>query len=395
MDYRPDTKFIHGGTREEPYHGSLSTPIFQTSTFTFPDAEEGALRFSGEKGGYIYSRLSNPTVKVFEEKVAVAEGAEMGLAFASGMAAISAVFTSLTSTGDHMICSNGIYGCTFGLLKLLKEKYQISHDFCDMRNEQQLRSMIQPNTKCLFIESPANPTMKLIDLARTADIAHEYGIKVVVDNTFSSPYLQQPLRLGCDIVVHSATKYLSGHGDVIGGVVAGSRSYIQELAQTAQKDYGGIMAPMDAWLLIRGMKTLPIRMDRHSSNAVNIVEKLKQHPRVEKVNYPTDKDHPDSSFAHKQMSQGGGVLSFQLKGDKGDAQQLMNQLKLVRIAVSLGDAETLIQHPATMTHSLIPAEDREAMDINDSLLRLSVGLEAWQDIWFDLLQALEGCAHKR
>ncbi|WP_173918456.1 methionine gamma-lyase [Halobacillus sp. Marseille-Q1614] len=388
MNYRSDTKYIHGG-QQDSYHGSLSVPIFQTSTFSFPSGEEGEKRFAGEKEGYIYSRLSNPTVRVLEERIAAAEAGERGLAFASGMAAISAVLMRLTKAGDHILCTNGVYGCTYGLLQLLEEKYQITSSFCEMKTEDQLRQMIQPNTSCLFIETPINPTMTVIDLRMAAKVAHEQNIPVVVDNTFSSPYLQQPLAIGCDIVVHSATKYLCGHGDVVGGLVAGKEDFMINLALTVQKDVGGIMAPFDAWLLLRGMKTLPVRMDRHSKNAHKIVEKLKVHPAVKEVYYPADKDHPERAIVEKQMSQGGGIISFKIEGEKTAVMRVMNQLKLIQIAVSLGDAESLIQHPATMTHSLIPKEEREKMGIDDSLLRLSVGLEDWEDIWQDLQQALQ------
>ncbi|MFC7063304.1 methionine gamma-lyase [Halobacillus seohaensis] len=388
MNYREDTKYIHGGTKDNSHHGSLSTPIFQTSTFSFETAIEGERRFSGEEKGYIYSRLSNPTVNVLEERIAAVEGGERGLAFASGMAAISAVLTSLTKTGDQILCANGIYGCTYGLLELLEEKYGITHDFCDMSSVEKLRSMIKPQTACIFIESPINPTMKVIDIAMVSKVAREYQIPVIVDNTFLSPYLQQPLSLGSDIVVHSATKYLSGHGDVIGGLVVGKKSFIEKLVLRVQKDMGGIMSPFDAWLLIRGMKTLPIRMKRHSSSAEKIVEKLKQHSMVKEVLYPNDLTHPDRTIAQRQMSMGGGIISFRLTGGKEDVMSMMDSLNLVKIAVSLGDAETLIQYPATMTHAVIPESKRIKMGIDDSLLRLSVGLEEWEDIWLDLEQSL-------
>ncbi|WP_082232538.1 methionine gamma-lyase [Halobacillus massiliensis] len=387
MNYRSDSKYIHG-RQASSYHGSLSVPIFQTSTFSFPEGEEGARRFAGETDGYIYSRLGNPTVQALEDRIAAVEGGEKGLAFASGMAAISAVLTALTKTGDHILCTNGIYGCTYGLLQLMEEKYQITSSFCEMRTAEQLRLMIQPNTSCLFIETPINPTMRIIDLEMVVKVAKEQGIPVVVDNTFSSPYLQQPLMLGCDIVVHSATKYLCGHGDVVGGLAVGKEEFMKNLAATVQKDIGGIMAPFDAWLLLRGMKTLPVRMERHSENAEKIMKKLKEHPAVNAVYYPGDENHPERKIIQKQMKSGGGVISFSIKGDIRAVMGFINQLKLIRIAVSLGDAETLIQHPATMTHSLIPKLERDKMGIDESLIRLSIGLENWEDIWEDLLQAL-------
>lgn len=365
----------------------MATPLFQTSTFTFENAEQGERRFAGIEDGYIYSRLGNPTVQVLEEKIAALEGGEAGLAFGSGMAAVSAVLFALTKTDDHILCSQGVYGCTFGLLQLMKNKYRITHDFCEMDTEEQVRKMIRPETTCIYVETPINPTMKMIDLQMVVRVAKEYNVTVVVDNTFSTPYLQRPLEYGCDIVLHSATKYLCGHGDVVAGLVVGKKEFMNHIAGTTQKDIGGIISPFDAWLLLRGLKTLPVRMDRHSANAMAIFHELKKHPKVKKVYYPGDDASPDHYIMQKQMKHGGGLISFELHGTKQDAQDFLNKLKLIKIAVSLGDAETLIQHPATMTHSAVPEDSREQMGISDQLVRLSVGLEAWQDIWQDLQQA--------
>lgn len=383
-----ETSVIHAGYDAKEHLGSLSTPIFQTSTFTFDSAEQGEKRFAGEEEGYIYSRLGNPTVRALEERIAELEGAEAGLAFGSGMAAVSAILFSLTKAGDHIICSQGIYGCTFGLLELMKEKYAIAHNFCEMETEEQIRQLIRPETACIYIETPINPTMKLIDLEMVAKVAKEKDIPVVVDNTFSSPYLQQPLQSGCDIVLHSATKFIGGHGDVIAGLAAGKKDFIQQVEMTTLKDIGGVISPFDAWLLLRGMKTLPVRMDRHCENAAYIAEQLKQHSFVKRVFYPGDVESKDYVIMNKQMKAGGGLISFEIDGSKEEAQVVLNKLSLIKIAVSLGDTETLIQHPATMTHSSIPKEIREQMGITDQLIRLSVGLEAKQDIWQDLEQAL-------
>ncbi|MEW4286366.1 methionine gamma-lyase [Priestia koreensis] len=384
-----ETEVIHSGYNADHHLGSLSMPIFQTSTFTFRNAEQGEMRFKGEEEGYVYSRLGNPTVRSLEEKMAIMEAGEAALAFSSGMAAVSATLISLTKANDHIICSQGIYGCTFGLLQLMEEKYNITHDFCAMETEEQLRALIKPETACIYVETPINPTMKLVDLSLVVKVANEYGLQVVVDNTFSSPYLQQPLVLGCDIVLHSATKYICGHGDVIAGVVVGKKDFIENMAMTTQKDIGGVLAPFDAWLLLRGLKTLPVRMDRHCENAERLFQKLNMHPSVERVYYPGNVQHPDYPIMAKQMKKGGGLISFEIKGSKKDAQRVLNALDLIKIAVSLGDAETLIQHPATMTHSVIPAQERVEMGITDQLIRLSVGLEAWEDIWDDLSQALD------
>ncbi|MFK9091164.1 methionine gamma-lyase [Bacillus salipaludis] len=388
-DSRFETKVIHAGYQAEEHLGSLVPPLYQTSTFTFANAEQGENRFAGQEEGYIYSRLGNPTVKILEDRMAALENGEAALAFSSGMAAVSAVLMALTKTGDHILCSQGVYGCTFGLLELLKEKYGIGHDFSLMESVETIENAILPNTACIYIETPINPTMKLVDLEMAAKIANDRGIPVVVDNTFCSPYLQTPLTLGCDIVVHSATKYICGHGDVIAGLVIGKKEFIQQVSRTTQKDIGGIISPFDAWLLVRGMKTLPVRMDRHAENARRIFEFLKHHPKIEDVYYPGDPENNDYAIMKKQMKTAGGLISFTIKGTKKTAQTFMNQLQLIKIAVSLGDAETLIQHPATMTHAVVPEEEREKMGIGNTLLRLSVGLEAWEDITEDLEQAFQ------
>ena len=388
MKRKFETEVIHHGYDSKDFLGSLSAPIFQTSTYTFESAEQGERRFAGEEEGYIYSRLGNPTVNILEEKMALLENGEAALAFSSGMAAVSAVLVKLTKANDHILCSKGIYGCTFGLLDMMNEKYQISSDFISMESEEEVEAAIQPNTTCIYIETPINPTMKIIDLEMVDRVARKYEIPVVVDNTFSSPYLQRPLDLGCDIVIHSATKYICGHGDVIAGIVVGKKDFISDVAMTTQKDIGGVISPFDAWLLLRGLKTLPLRMDRHSSNAEKVVEKLKEHPKVKKVFYPFDPDNPDYHIAKKQMSQGAGVISFEIDGDKAEAQALLNRLTFMKIAVSLGDAETIIQHPATMTHAVIPEEERLKMGISNSLIRMSCGLENWEDIWEDLQASL-------
>jgi methionine-gamma-lyase len=389
MGKKFETEVIHSGYESSQFEGSLVPPLFQTSTFTFATAEQGERRFAGEENGYIYSRLGNPTVKILEERIAVLEKGEAGLAFGSGMAAVSAVLLALTKTGDHILCSQGVYGCTFGLLQLMKEKYHIDHEFSTMKNKEIIENALRPETAVIYIETPINPTMQLVDLQMIAEIAKEKGIPVVVDNTFCSPYLQTPLELGCDIVIHSATKYICGHGDVVAGLAVGKGDIIEKIAKTTLKDIGGIISPFDAWLLLRGLKTLPVRMDRHCENAEEVFEFLKAHESVENVYYPGDESHPQIDIVKKQMKKAGGIFSFSIKGSKETAQKFMNQLKLIKIAVSLGDAETLIQHPATMTHAVIPRDVRIQMGIDDTLLRLSVGLESWEDIVDDLKQAFE------
>src|SRR5690625_76926 len=382
---RFETAAIHEGYDAKKMQGSLSTPLYQTSTYEFQSAEHGEKSFLGEEDGYIYTRLGNPTIDVLEKRIAQLEGGESALAFASGMGAISAVLIALTKANDHIICSSGLYGCTFGLLMMMKEKYNMSVDFSDFTSEEEIRRMIKPETSCIYVETPINPTMQLIDLEIVAKVAKEYHIPVVVDNTFASPYLQRPIEIGCDVVVHSATKYLNGHGDVIAGLAVGKQEFMDEVAATTRKDMGAVLAPFDAWLLLRGLKTLPIRMDRHSDNAEIIVEKLSKHPKIKAVYYPS---YGNQAIFKKQMKRGGGTLAFEIKGDKEEAQHLLNNLSFIKVAVSLGDAETLIEHPATMTHAVIPEEKRLEMGIENSLIRMSVGLEAWEDMWDDLEQAL-------
>ncbi|NEU32050.1 methionine gamma-lyase [bacterium LRH843] len=388
MSKRFETEAIHTGYSSRMHNDSLVPPLYQTSTFTFPTAEVGEQRFAGESEGGIYSRLANPTVTLLEERMAALERGEAALAFSSGMAAVSAALTHVTKTGDHILCSEGIYGCTFGLLQLMKKKYWITHDLIRMDSEEKVRQAIQENTACIYVETPINPTMKLIDLALVARVAKECNIPVIVDNTFCSPYLQRPLLHGCDYVVHSATKYIGGHGDVIAGVIVGRKEELAVMSMTVRKDVGGIMSPFDAWLLLRGLKTLPVRLDRHCDNAEKIAEKLKHHPKISRVFYPGDKGFPQYELAKQQMKRPGGMISFEIKGTKKDAQSFLNRCRLINIAVSLGETESLIQHPATMTHAVVPEEERLKMRISDTLIRLSVGLEAWEDIWDDLKQAL-------
>ncbi|PFG14257.1 methionine-gamma-lyase [Bacillus sp. es.036] len=388
-EQRFETKTIHDGYDSKSHHNSLASPIYQTSTFTFETAEAGERRFAGEEPGYIYSRLGNPTVRMLEERIASLENAEGGLAFGSGMAAVSAVLMYLVKSGDHILCSEGVYGCTFGLLKMLEEKFAIEHDLLPLDSFEQIQQAIRPNTTVIYIETPINPTLKLIDLEMISSVAKEKGITVVVDNTFSTPYLQRPLEFGCDIVLHSATKYIGGHGDVVAGLVVSDKKTMTAIAKSTQKDIGGILSPFDAWLLLRGLKTLPIRMDRHCSNAHKIVQKLIEHPSVTNVMYPGREESPFYLIAKKQMKSPGGLISFEINGGKLEAQNFMNRLGMIKIAVSLGDAETLIQHPATMTHAVVPEDERKRMGISESLIRLSIGLEAWEDIWRDIEQALE------
>ncbi|RAL21446.1 methionine gamma-lyase [Thermoflavimicrobium daqui] len=381
------TKVIHAGNSIDPL-GALATPIYQTSTFVFSSVDQGASRFAGEEAGYIYSRLGNPTIDVLEQKVATLEKAEAGLAFASGMAAVSAVILGLVKTGDHILCSKGLYGCTYGFFNWLKERFGVNFSFCEMTDEKTVMQALQDKTKVIYIETPINPTMELVDLAMIAKIAKQAGIKTIVDNTFMSPYLQRPLEWGCDIVIHSATKYIGGHGDVVAGLAVGSKELIDEIRLTTQKDIGGILAPLAAYLLIRGIKTLSVRMERHCENAQKVAEFLESHPKIAAVYYPGLASYSQNPLAKRQMDGFGGMISFCLKGGFEAGIRMMNHVTLCKRAVSLGDVESLIQHPASMTHAVIPREKRIQMGISDGLIRLSVGLEDVGDIIEDLEHAL-------
>lgn len=386
---RLETRLVQSFFDKKERLGSLTTPLYQTSTFIFDSAEQGEARFSGVESGYIYTRLGNPTIEELERKIADLEGGEYGVAFSSGMAAISAVLFSLIKTGDHILVSEGIYGCTFGFLNLLKEKFNVDHNLIKMDDFENVKNQIRENTSVIYIETPINPTMKLVDIEGVANISKQYGIKTVVDNTFCSPYIQRPLQLGADIVVHSATKYIGGHGDVIAGLAVGPKEIMEPLKVSVLKDIGGVLSPFDAWLLLRGLKTLAVRMERHCENAKVIAERLKTHPKIRRVIYPGDESFEQYELAKKQMDHFGGLISFDFNNDEKEvAQRFLNHLKMINVAVSLGDVETLIQHPATMTHSSVPEEERRKMGITNSMIRLSVGLENVEDIWNDLQQAL-------
>jgi methionine-gamma-lyase len=386
---RFQTNAIHGTYNSKDHFGSLTPPLFQTSTFVFDTAQQGENRFLGEEQGMIYSRLGNPTVQQLEERMALLEGGEKALAFGSGMAAVSSVLLHYVKEGSHILCSKGIYGCTYGLLKWLEEKFRITFELSDMRSVEEIEKKLSSKTACIFLETPINPTMEIIDLSTIVTAAKKHGVPVVVDNTFCSPYLQRPLEHGCDIVLHSATKYIGGHGDVVGGIVVGSEKEMTVIASHVRKDIGGIMSPFDAWLLIRGLKTLPVRMERHCENAGEIAERLQKHIMVDTVIYPSFFTRRNREIVEKQMDKSGGIISFTIKGGKEEAQRLLNKVSLLKVAVSLGDTETLIQHPASMTHAVVPEPERLKMGITDNLIRLSVGLEAWEDIWEDLNNALD------
>ncbi|EFH7843349.1 methionine gamma-lyase [Escherichia coli] len=388
-NYRFDTQIIHAGQHPDPSTGSLSTPIFQTSTFVFDNAEQGAARFALEEPGYIYTRLGNPTTDALEQKMAVLEAGEAALATASGISAITTALLTLCQQGDHIVSANAIYGCTHAFLSHSLPKFGITTSFVDATNIAELKAAIRPETKVIYIETPANPTLTLVDIETVAGIAHQNDALLIVDNTFMSPYGQQPLRLGADIIVHSVTKYINGHGDVIGGVIIGKKDFIDQARYVGLKDItGGCMSPFNAWLTLRGIKTLGVRMERHSSNAMKIAQFLDNHPAITHVYYPGLLTHPQYDLYKRQMSLPGGVISFEITGGFESGRRMINAVNLCLLAVSLGDTETLIQHPASMTHSPVPPEERLKAGITDGLIRLSVGLEDPDDIIEDLQQAI-------
>lgn len=383
------TRAIHGGHQPNQY-GALSTPIYQTSTFVFDNAKQGGDRFALKEDGYIYSRLGNPTNTSLEEKLALLEGTEAAISTASGIGAISAAMWTALKAGDHVVASDTLYGCTFAYLNHGLTRYGVEVTFCDASDPENIKKAMQENTRVVYLETPANPSLKINDIEAISKIAHENkNCLVFVDNTFCTPYIQRPTELGADVVIHSGTKYLNGHGDVISGFVCGTKEFIDNVRFFGIKDMTGAnLSPFDAFLIIRGLKTLAIRMDRHCANAMKVAEFLESHPAVEKVYYPGLKSFPHYELAKKQMKLPGGMVAFELKGGLEEGIKVMDNVKLCKLAVSLGDAESLIEHPASMTHSPYSAEERAEAGISDSLVRLSVGLEDATDIIEDLNNVL-------
>lgn len=384
------TTAIHSGTVKNLY-GTLAVPIYQTSTFIFDSAEQGGKRFALEEAGYIYTRLGNPTTTVLEEKIATLEEGEAAVAMSSGMGAISSTLWTILKAGDHIVTDKTLYGCTFALMCHGLTRFGVEVSFVDTSNLEEVKNAMKENTRVVYLETPANPNLKIVDLEEISKIAHTNpNTLVVVDNTFATPYIQKPLKLGVDIVVHSVTKYLNGHGDVIAGLVVTNKALADQIRFIGLKDMtGAVLGPQDAYYIVRGMKTFEIRMERHCKNAKAVAEFLDKHPKIEKVYYPGLETHEGYDIVKKQMKDFGGMISFELKGGYEAGKTLLNNLKLCSLAVSLGDTETLIQHPASMTHSPYTKEEREAAGITDGLVRLSVGLENVEDIIADLEQGLE------
>jgi cystathionine gamma-lyase len=373
------TKAIHAGQEPDPTTGAIMTPIFQTSTF----AQAGL----GEHKGFEYARTGNPTRSSLEACIAALENGKYGLAFASGMAAESAVL-SLLSAGDHMVACDDLYGGTYRIFERIMRRYHVDTSYVTASAINDYEKAIRPNTKLIWLETPTNPLLSLVDIRAVAEIAHHHHVLLVVDNTFSSPYFQQPLELGADIVLHSTTKYINGHSDVVGGALVMNDEEVYEAIKFQQNAAGGVPGPFDAWLTLRGIKTLAVRMRQHEENARTVAHYLAEHPRVEKVYYPGLPSHPDHELARRQMSGFGGMVSFQFKGTLADVDRVVRRLKVFTFAESLGGVESLVCHPATMTHGSIPKAIREARGLTDTLLRLSIGIEDADDLLTDLEQAL-------
>ncbi len=382
------TRAVRAGERTDPETGSVVTPIYETSVFAFDSTQKLIDAVTERSNRDVYTRWSNPTITAVEKKTADLEDAEDGVVFSSGMAAITTCIMGLVSSGDHIVSIRDLYGGTVGLFTDLMSRFGVGTTFVEATDLSDMESAIRPNTKVIYLETPTNPNLKLVDLAEAAELGRKNGAKVLVDNTFASPYNQQPLRLGCDMSIHSATKYLAGHNDVTAGVVVGARRLMDPIKKL-RRIMGGTLDPHAAWLLLRGMKTLALRMDKHNYNAQKISEYLQKHPRIERVYYPGLSTHPQHSLAAKQMSGYGGVLSFELKGTLSDAVKFVDNLKLALLGPSLGGTESLVSQPSTASHYFMKPEDRQKAGISDSLIRLSVGIEEADDIISDLSQALE------
>ena len=383
------TLCVHGSGGIDPATGAVSIPIYQSSTFAFESARAGAEIFAGEREGYVYTRIGNPTQAALEREIAFLENGEAALAFGSGMAAISSVILSLCNSGSNIVSSNTLYGGTHQLFMETFPRYNIEIREVDGTNIDNFAKSIDGNTCGIYIETPANPTLAIIDIAGCAQLAHKHKIPLIVDNTFCTPYFQKPLDLGADIVVHSATKYIGGHGDTVAGLVVGKKDYIVDLRGSILRDIGGIISPLNAWLLVRGLKTLAIRMQRHEENALEVAKYLAFHPKISKVWYPGLTTHPQYKRACEQMTGFGGIVSFEIKGGRKAGEKLMNSVRLFVLAVSLGDVDSLIEHPASMTHSTYSAEDLEKVGVSEGFVRLSIGIEDRHDLINDLSQALK------
>jgi methionine-gamma-lyase len=382
-----ESKCVHAGVGSYEF-GPVVPPIYQTSTFQFEDAAHGAALFKGEQKGYIYTRMFNPTVEAMENAIAELEGGHKALGCASGMAAIATIFTALLKAGDHVVCSKSVYGPTTTLLANIFSKFGVEVTFVDTDIDGEIEKAMKPNTTVVYVETPGNPTLAVTDLQKACDAAHKNNARVVVDNTFMSPVLQQPFKFGVDVILHSMTKFLNGHADVVGGVIIVKDEEMYLNMRRTLNQTGGVIDPFNSFLVHRGIKTLALRMERHSLNGMKVAEYLEKHPKVEWVRYTGLKSHPQYEVAKKQHVSQGGMISFELKGGYKAGEVVMNNVKFCILAVSLGGVETLIQHPASMTHLTMGEAARKSAGITEGLVRISVGVENYQDIIDDLEQAM-------
>jgi len=383
-----NTKLIHAGEFEDKF-GSATVPIYQTSTFRFKSAQHGADCFSGKSDGYIYTRIGNPTIRAFEQNIAALENGYDGIATSSGMAAVTTIYMALLGAGSHIISSDAVYGPARGVLEQDFSRFNVEASFVNTTNVENIKSAIKPNTKVLYIETPANPTMDITDIAACSIIAKEHNLILVVDNTFSSPYLQKPLDFGADVVFHSVTKFINGHADIVGGVIVTKEAELYKRIRHSMVYMGCNMDPTQAFMVLRGVKTLAIRMDRAQENAMKVAKFLQSHPKVEWIKYPGLESHPQYELAKTQMKGFSSIMSFGLKGGYEAGKKLMDNVHLALLGVSLGGVETLIQHPASMTHASVSKENKLAAGITEDLVRFSVGIEDVDDIINDLKNALE------
>ena len=374
---------------EYALYGGVSVPIYQSSTFAFRSAEHGAALFTGEEKGFIYTRIGNPTTKALEDCVAALEGGCGGLGTASGMAAVTTIYTAFLEKGAHVVSTASVYGPSRTVLEKEYGRFGVEADFVDTSDLEAVEKALRPSTKLLFIETPANPTMKLTDLRACAELAKARGILLAVDNTFASPILQNPIALGADVVFHSLTKFLNGHSDVVGGIIVAREETVLARLRKVLTLMGGTMDPHQAWLVLRGIKTLALRVEKAQDNAVKLALDLERHPKVAWVRYPGLPSHPQYALSKSQMRGPGALISFGLKGGLDAGRRMINAVRLCTLAVSLGGIESLIQHPASMTHAGVAPEERDKAGITDDLIRLSVGCEAYDDLRADLEQALE------
>ncbi|MBT3233081.1 MAG: aminotransferase class I/II-fold pyridoxal phosphate-dependent enzyme [Calditrichaeota bacterium] len=389
-DWHIDTISVHGADAVDKLTGAVAPPIYQTSTFEFDNADQGEAIFKGEQEGYIYTRVGNPTQAAFERHIAALECGEAGLAFASGLSAISGLVLTLCNSGDNIVSSNTLYGGTHYFFQDFLKRMNIDAREVPADNLSNLENAIDENTKLIFIETPANPNLDIIDIAGCVEIARRKGIPLAVDNTFATPILTRPLEFGADVVMHSATKYISGHGDAVAGALVGTKELMTRIRKETLMQVGLNISPFNAWLLLRGLKTLSVRMRKHCENAAYVARFLKTHPKVAVTHFPGLSTHPGHAIAREQMSgQYGGMVAFELKGTREDSKKLMDSIEMSVLAVSLGDCDTLICHPASTTHAKYTPEELAEAHIGESMIRLSVGIEDAQDICDDLEQALQ------